>query len=94
MKSMVLNDKNLQLEIIEYIVKIFKENFNISLNLDINGDDNFFSNNINLSTRNMTYLFFLSEERYNICFTEEEIDSISFYTLNGFGNFILNHIKT
>ncbi|MCL2773289.1 MAG: hypothetical protein FWD71_08045 [Oscillospiraceae bacterium] len=91
---MELSNQRLQEEVKGYIITVLKDEFYIDLNPDINGDENFFNHKINLSARNMVYLFFLSEKHYDICFTEKDIDSLSFYTFNGLRDIIVNHIKT
>ena len=87
---MIKNIKDFREEVIEYIVGTLKKEFNKSVNPDSSGDDNFFSQKINLSEREMLYLFFLLEKQYNLCFFEEEINLPSFYTLKGLSDIIVN----
>ena len=92
MNKKTTNNFNVREEIMEYIVEILKNKFNIKLNFDIDGDNNFFGKKINLLERELVYLLFLSEEHYNMSFTEEEIDSLSFYSPNGFVDIIESKI--
>ena len=89
---MALNKTALQEEVIKYIIKTLKDKLSIDIDLDTNGGENFFSSNIGLSAKDMVYLLFLSEEYYNICFTEDEIDSLAFYTLYGLSSVIVKYI--
>ena len=50
----------------------------------------FFGQTMHLDTRDLTYLFFILEEHFNITFTENDVDNEHFYCIDGLAEIILS----
>jgi len=90
---MVLNNINIHEDVIKYIVTLLRDKFSIDIDSNTKRGENFFGSNIGISAKDMIYLLYLSEQRYNICFEENEIGSLSFFTLDGLSDSIVKHMK-
>lgn len=93
-KSLKIKDEN-QDRILESVLCILKYNFQINLdtkNFEV-GVQNFFEHNIGFTSVEMVYLTHILEQKYGIQFTAEDMDDLSFYTINGISRIILNHLS-
>lgn len=77
--------------IITEIYKILHSHFDIDIDSEVeNADDlSFFGHKIRMRGRDMVYLVYIIEQRFGICFTEDDIDNETLYTVKGLSN-ILN----
>lgn len=78
---------NSKLDIQITICDILKTKFNVKAN--INPEANVFGRGIAINARDMVYLCVLLEKEYGISFTEQDIDSNGFYTIDGLSHIIL-----
>lgn len=82
-------------DIQKYIVDVLKDKLNVlisSPNVKDISNLNFFGNGISISHRDMVYLFYLLEKKYNVKFTENDIDNSLFYTIGGIRDIIASKI--
>lgn len=76
------------------IENLLYDRFDISKNLDLNdGEDNFFGEYGLLEPRELTYLAYMLENKYDIQFSMEEYDDIRFYNLSGLSEIIAEVIS-
>ena len=94
---MPVQEKNLLKteQISQSIFEILENNFDLKLdknNKNIN-DQNFFGNIIKFKARDLVYLIYLLEKKYDIVFSEDDIDNVSMYTINGLSEIVSKHLN-
>ena len=79
----------------EALCSILKDRLKIKVNEENEafGDKNLFSREIGLQPIDMIYLMILAEEKFNISFTDSDLDSSDFYTINGMSRRVSVHIN-
>ena len=79
----------------EELCSILKDRLKINVNEENEafGDKNLFSREIGLQPIDMIYLMILAEEKFNISFTDSDLDSSDFYTINGMSRRVSAHIN-
>lgn len=94
---MLVQEKNLLKteEISQSIIEILENNFDLKLNKNIKNmkEQNFFGKIIKFKARDLVYLIFLLEKKYNIVFNQADIDNTSMYTINGLSEIISEHLN-
>ena len=56
-------------------------------------DQNFFGKIIKFKARDLVYLIYLLEKKYDIVFSEDDIDNVSMYTINGLSEIVSKHLN-
>ena len=94
---MLVQEKNLLKteEISQSIIEILENNFDLKLNKNIKNikEQNFFGKFIKFKARDLVYLVFLLEKKYDIVFNQADIDNVSMYTINGLSEIISEHLN-
>lgn len=94
---MLVQEKNLLKteEISQSIIEILENNFDLKLNKNIKNikEQNFFGKFIKFKARDLVYLIFLLEKKYDIVFNQADIDNASMYTINGLSEIISEHLN-
>ena len=94
---MPVQEKNLLKteQISQSIFEILENNFD--LKLDKNNKNikyqNFFGKIIKFKARDLVYLIYLLEKKYDIVFSEDDIDNVSMYTINGLSEIVSEHLN-
>lgn len=94
---MPVQEKNLLKteQISQSIFEILEKNFDLKLDKNNKNikDQNFFGKIIKFKARDLVYLVFLLEQKYNIDFNQDDIDNVSMYTINGLSEIIAEHLN-
>lgn len=53
----------------------------------------FFGKIIKFKARDLVYLIYLLEKKYDIVFSEDDIDNVSMYTINGLSEIVSEHLN-
>lgn len=48
---------------------------------------------IKFKARDLVYLIYLLEKKYDIVFSEDDIDNVSMYTINGLSEIVSEHLN-
>ena len=56
-------------------------------------DQYFFGKIIKFKARDLVYLIYLLEKKYDIVFSEDDIDNVSMYTINGLSEIVSEHLN-
>ncbi|MCL2313622.1 MAG: hypothetical protein FWC41_14295 [Firmicutes bacterium] len=91
MQETILNDGLKKEEISKSIISILKTDFSVRIS-NTDYDINLFTPKFNFKPRDMIYLMILLEKKYQIKFSIDDIDNLSFYTIYGLSNIIMHHI--
>ena len=88
---MPVQEKNLLKteQISQSIFEILENNFDLKLDKNNKNikDQNFFK------ARDLVYLIYLLEKKYDIVFSEDDIDNVSMYTINGLSEIVSEHLN-
>lgn len=94
---MPVQEKNLLKteQISQSIFEILENNFDLKLDKNNKNikDQNFFGKIIKFKARDLVYLIFLLEKKYDIVFSEDDIDNVSMYTINGLSEIVSEHLN-
>ena len=90
-KNIDLKDK-----IVEDIFDILETKFNIHLDRKSGNilEKNLFGNDIRLVSREMVYLVYMLEQKYEITFNDKDMDNMKFYTISGISDIICDRISS
>jgi len=74
-----------EVDVRDWLFRIINENFGRDLRSmkDDQGEMNLFGLHIHLSARDMVYMFYLIEKKFDIMLNEDDVDNDRFYTING-----------
>lgn len=88
-KNIDLKDK-----IVGDIFDILDAKFNIHLDRASSNilEKNMFGNDIRLVSREMVYLVYMLEQKYEINFNDKDMDNMEFYTISGISDIICERI--
>ena len=94
---MPVQEKNLLKteQISQSIFEILENNFDLKLDKNNKNikDQNFFGKIIKFEARDLGYLIYLLEKKYDIVFSEDDIDNVSMYTINGLSEIVSEHLN-
>ena len=94
---MPVQEKNLLKteQISQSIFEILENNFDLKLDKNNKNikDQNFFGKIIKFNARDLVYLIYLLEKKYDIVFSEDDIDNVSMYTINGLSEIVSEHLN-
>ena len=90
-KNIDLKDK-----IVRDIFDILESKFNIHLDRASGNilEKNLFGNDIRLVSREMVYLVYMLEQKYEITFNDKDMDNMKFYTISGISDIICERISS
>lgn len=80
--------KDLNNTVHTYIVEILKDKFGVH----IHDSQNFFGAHGILNSRELVYLVFFLEKKFNVLFTPEDMDKETFYMIDGMVDMIIEKI--
>ena len=80
---------------LEIYFMILENNFDLKLDKNNKNikDQNFFGKIIKFKARDLVYLIYLLEKKYDIVFSEDDIDNVSMYTINGLSEIVSEHLN-
>ena len=94
---MPVQEKNLLKteQISQSIFEILENNFDLKLDKNNKNilDQNFFGKIIKFKARDLVYLIYLLEKKYDIVFSEDDIDNVYMYTINGLSEIVSEHLN-
>ena len=94
---MPVQEKNLLKteQISQSIFEILENNFDLKLDKNNKNikDQNLFGKIIKFKARDLVYLIYLLEKKYDIVFSEDDIDNVSMYTINGLSEIVSEHLN-
>lgn len=94
---MPVQEKNLLKteQISQSIFEILENNFDLKLDKNNKNikDQNLFGKIIKFKARDLVYLIYLLEKKYDIVFSEGDIDNVSMYTINGLSEIVSEHLN-
>ena len=94
---MPVQEKNLLKteQISQSIFEILENNFDLKLAKNTKNikAQNFFGKIIKFKARDLVYLIYLLEKKYDIVFSEDDIDNVSMYTINGLSEIVSEHLN-